>query len=127
MIYSLLTAHAALGALINTRIFPAVYDQTADFPGVVFTVLSGTGNPSKREASKMDSVSVQLDVYGSDYDLCINIDKEVRAAMENKNDVIDGDYKLDNIEWNGSGADYSGNPDIFRIRSRYNVTIKKIA
>jgi|AntAceMinimDraft_16_1070373.scaffolds.fasta_scaffold54731_1 hypothetical protein len=89
-LYSLLTAHAPLIALVGSKIYPVQAKQGEKDPMVVYGITKQRAEPTKAAASIEDYVMMEVVVYAKDYDLMHQISKEVRNALDKKSGTIAG-------------------------------------
>jgi hypothetical protein len=88
-LYTLLSGHAPLTALVGTNIFPVRVPQEVENPVVCFGITKTEPQETKQFVSSEDWTDVELIIYSDDYDLSHQIASEVRAALD-KNRSISG-------------------------------------
>lgn len=96
-IYSLLSGHAPLVALVGTNIFPVQATQTKENPIVVYGISNTEPQESKQRTSPEDWIDVELVIYSDDYDQSHEIAKEIRAALDKQSGTIAGNEISDII------------------------------
>lgn len=83
-IFAKLSADSAVAAIVGTRIYANRAEQAAQFPYVVFTMVSSIPDQTHGEASELDSTLVQFSCYASTYHAARDLRQAVRAALENQ-------------------------------------------
>lgn len=86
-LYTLLSAHAPLVALVGDKIYPVRVPQEVENPVVLFGITKTEPQETKQAVSSEDWLDVDIIVYADDYDLSQQIAKEVRTALD-KNRTI---------------------------------------
>lgn len=89
-LYSLLSGHAPLVALVGTQIYPMQAPQEKKDPMVIYGIDGQEAHHSKDRLSPEDWYSVGILVYAKDYDQMHTISKAVRAALDGKKGTIAG-------------------------------------
>jgi hypothetical protein len=89
-LYSLLSGHAPLVALVGSKIYPVQAPQGVEEPAVIYGIIDQDPQHSKDRASLEDWIKVGIEVYAKDYDQMHSIAKEVRAALDRSNGSIAG-------------------------------------
>ncbi len=113
-IYSLLSGHAALTALVGTKIYPVQAPQAVEEPFLVYGISKTQPEETKVNASAEDWVTVLVDVYAKDYDTMHSITREVRAALDKQSGTIAGNSISDivfqdfNDAWESDRESYTG-------------------
>lgn len=87
-LYTLLSTHAPLAALVGTQIYPVQAPQGKKDPMVIYGIVKQEGQHSKDRLSVEDWVEVEIQVYSKDYDQVHAISSEVRAALDGKKGTI---------------------------------------
>lgn len=122
-VYDILSNSPSIEAIVQDRIYPVTFHQKKQWPGVVFQITESEGFDAKREGSQMDNYDVQIDVYSENFDQVINLSREVRNLFENYSGTH-GSVQIIKTRWMRSNDGYSENPELFRITSKYQFTIK---
>jgi hypothetical protein len=84
-LYSVLSAHAGLTALVSDRIYPVEAEQFIVLPLVVFTQISTSPNATHGEGvtdATLDTVDYQIDCYAESPLIAEQILAQVRLAVE---------------------------------------------
>lgn len=89
-IYSLLSGHAPLTAIVGTQIYPVQAPQGKKDPMVIFGITQQEGNHTKDQLSPEDWLKVEVVVYSKDYDQSHEIHKQIRIALDGANGTIAG-------------------------------------
>ena len=89
-IYTLLSGHAPLVALVGTQMYPVHATQEKKDPMLVYGIIDQDPQHSKDRASLEDWIKVGIEIYAKDYDQMHAIAKEVRAALDRANGTIAG-------------------------------------
>jgi len=81
-LFSYLSNHTELTALVDKRIYPLLMPQNGSLPALVFTIVNNRELQSinHREPYGFD-VRVQIDCYDKDFDDVLAIKEAVRIAM----------------------------------------------
>lgn len=87
-IYTLLSNHAALTAIVGTKIYPVQAPQGKKDPMVIYGISDQVGEHSKDRTSPEDWIKVEVVAYSKDYDRMHSIHKEVRAALDGQSGTI---------------------------------------
>lgn len=96
-IYTLLSSHAPLVALVGTNIDPVQAPQGKENPMVIYGISNTDPQETKQRASTEDWIDVELVIYSDDYDESHDIAKEVRNALDKKSGTIAGNVISDII------------------------------
>lgn len=124
LIFGILSSDSAVTDLVDTKIYPILFNQKKTWPGVVYQVVSGHGTPGKSEGSCMDFIEVQIDSYSSTPWEAGSIALAIRQALENLGPASLYGVQLSNIEWLGTTDGYTESPRLYRKISKYLFTIK---
>ena len=89
-LYTLLSGHAPLTAIIGTKLFPVEAPQGKENPMVIYGITGTQPQETKSSVSTEDWVTVEIVSYSNDYDQSQQIAKEVRNALDKKSGVIAG-------------------------------------
>lgn len=81
-LYTLLSEHAPLVALVGQKIFPVRLPQEVENPSVLFGVTKTEPQETKSAVSSEDWIDVEIIVYSDDYDQAHQIAAEVRTALD---------------------------------------------
>lgn len=82
IIYSLLTADAAVAAVIGTRCEPLLIYQGNAYPAVCYDIVSVNPSPTKTGASQYDAVRVEVLSIAESYTAAVALAGKVRTALE---------------------------------------------
>ena len=118
-IRTLIAANAPAVALIGTRIYPGVLDQETAYPAAAVTMVSAAPTNSKTNASSLDRVSVQVDIYGSTYKSASDTAAALRTALDYQNTGVIG-----HIQFENQTDMFSEKPELNRIMQTYSIGYK---
>lgn len=124
VIYDLLSSDGTVSGLVSTRIYPDTVPQNAEFPFVSYAVISTQPTDTKEGASKLDVVSVQVDIYSRSYSTTQTIAAAARSALDRYSGT-NNSVKVDKIIFadQGSGA-YEPEVGVYWITQDYTIRIK---
>tara|TARA_R100000656_G_scaffold9565_1_gene10383 strand:- start:380 stop:781 length:402 start_codon:yes stop_codon:yes gene_type:complete len=88
-IYSILKDDAAVGTLIEDRIYPNVAKQTSAFPFVIYQVTGDSPTDTKDGVSPLDENAILVMCYSQTYTEVSDLANQVRKAL----DRVDGTYE----------------------------------
>lgn len=80
-LYSHLSGHAGLTALVSARIYPMVLPQNPSYPAVTYKKISGPRETSKAGPSGTVRARMQIDCWAESYAAAKQVAKQVRLAM----------------------------------------------
>lgn len=89
-LYTLLSTHAPLTALVGTQIYPVHAPQEKKDPMVIYGIVKQEGHQTKTVTSAEDWIEVDIVVYDKDYDQMHDISKKVRTALDGVGGTIAG-------------------------------------
>jgi len=115
-IKALIAANAPAHAIFAGRIYPAVLEQETAYPAAAINTGSVRPTNSKTNASSLDRVSVQIDIYGTTYAATDEAAVALRTALD-----YTSSGSLGHIEFEGQADMFSAKPELFRIMQTYSV------
>ncbi len=80
-LYTALSGHAGLAALVGARIYPDGAPQDAAYPLIVVTLIASTPTVSLAGDSGQDASRWQVSAWGETFDQVVAVIDAVRAAM----------------------------------------------
>jgi hypothetical protein len=83
-LYTYLSAHSGISALVSNRIYPDELPESVTFPAVVITSISLEATFSHEGDSNLDTARVQLDAYAADRATATAILVQCRSALSGK-------------------------------------------
>jgi len=89
-LYSLLSGHAPLVALVGTQIYPVQAPQAKKDPMVIYGIVKQEGQHSKARLSVEDWSEVEVVVYAKEYNQVHTISAAVRVALDGKKGTLAG-------------------------------------
>jgi hypothetical protein len=115
-IKTLIAANVAAHAIFAGRIYPSVLEQETAYPAAAINTGSVRPHNSKTNASTLDRVSVQIDIYGTTYATTAAAAAALRTAID-----YTSSGSLGHIEFEGQADMFSAKPELFRIMQTYSV------
>lgn len=89
-IYSYLSGHAGLTALVSNRIYPLVMPQNTILPAVTFSKVSGPRVHAMQKDTGMAYPRFQVSCWGSTYKQAKEVAAQVRAALQDYKGTMGG-------------------------------------
>lgn len=115
-IKTLIAANSTANTLMGGRVYPVVLAQETAYPAAAINVASVKAANSKTQASTLDRVEVQLDVYATTYASAAAAAAAIRTAI---------DYQttgsLQHIQFEGQQDMFSAKPELLRITQTYSI------
>lgn len=125
VIYDLLSNDATVSALVSTRIYPDTVPQNAEFPYISYTVISTLPTDAKDGASRLDVVSVQVDIYSRNYSTTQDMAAGVRSALDRYSGT-NNSVQVDKIIFSNEAAgQYEQQIGVFWISQDYTARVKR--
>ena len=87
-IYGILSATAAVTALVSTRIYPNNVPQDVALPFLAYTITAVEPTMTKDVKSPLDVIRFSVDCYSTNYDMTMQIANAVRAALDGYKNTI---------------------------------------
>ena len=81
-IYAILSTDAGVTALASTRIYPDYSIQNPTLPYVVYQATRNNPSNTKDGASKLDTIELEVDIWGSTYTSAQDLSEAVRTALD---------------------------------------------
>lgn len=116
---TLIAANSPANTIMGGRVYPAVLEQNTTYPAAAINTLSVRPANNKTNASTLDRVTVQIDVYGETYATTAAAAAAIRTALDYTNSG-----SLGHIEFEGQSDMFSAKPEIFRIMQTYSIGYK---
>lgn len=107
-IAEILREDSAVKAAVGTNVFPLIADEKTPFPFIIYRRVSGSDATTK-DSRYSESCTVEIAVIADDYLASVNIATAVKNAMENFRSNYKGDFKIQKINFMGSGEQYYSN------------------
>jgi hypothetical protein len=120
-IKSILTGNSSLVALVGTKIFPYVMNESTTMPAVVYTIDSMEPEYTKGGWVN-DSVTFTVNSFAKDYTGLQSVVSAVRTALE-LNHTGSGTQSINRIYLIGFNEGYDGQSDVFFNSLIFNVII----
>ena len=73
---------AAVNAILAKRIYPNTIPQDVVFPAMTYTRISNDPADTKDGVSKLDSITIDLDIFGIDFNTLKDLAGKVRTALD---------------------------------------------
>ena len=87
-IYGILSATAAVTALVSTRIYPNNVPQDVALPFLAYSITAVEPTMTKDVKSPLDVIRFSVDCYSTNYDTTMQIANAVRAALDGYKNTI---------------------------------------
>ncbi len=81
LLYTRLTGHAGLAALVDTRVYPMLLPQGATLPALTYQRISTVQTYSHQGDSGLATVRMQVDCWGATYASAKAVAAQVKAAL----------------------------------------------
>lgn len=81
-LYTQLSTHAGLTALVSTKIYPVLAPQKVDLPYCVYLKVSNVRQYSHQGFSNLERVRLQISCFAKTYSTAKDVAAQVIAAME---------------------------------------------
>lgn len=89
-IYSRLSNHVGLTAIVGSRIYPAHLPQSAAYPALVYTLVSNTHRHNLTGASGGALARFQFDVFSVRLADCVEAVEQIRLALQGFRGTVAG-------------------------------------
>lgn len=119
-IKDLIAADSTANGLLSGRVYAGVLPQNATYPAAVLNVITTTPTNTKTQASDLDFVRLQIDVYGSQLSSVANTASAIRGAIDFR---ATGSIK--HIEYLTGQDGFSEKPELFRWIDEYTISLKR--
>lgn len=124
----LIAANGTANGLLAGRVYPGVLKQESAYPAAVVNVVSNGPTNTKTQASDLDIISVQIDVYGSTYTSASNTAAAIRGALDYYTGTVNltggGTVKVRSITYNGENDGFTEAAELFRKIQTYTISIE---
>ena len=80
-LYTALTGHAGLSALVGTRVFPVILPQNVTLPAVRYQRITGGQVTAHSGYTGLENPRYQIDAWANTFDAARAIAKQIRLAM----------------------------------------------
>lgn len=127
-VYNILSNNSALTAVVSTRINPLRIPQGSSFPAISYQLISVIPHPSKSGPSESDFARVQINSFGTTYQIAVQVADLVRSAMEKTLPATFNSVLVQSIEYDGEAhltednADFAG---IYHIAQDYIINYNR--
>lgn len=118
-IKTLIAANSTANGLMGGRVYPGVLEQESAYPAAAVNIVSVRPHNTKTEASTLDTVTVQLDVYATTYAATAGAAAAIRTALD-----YQASGSLKHIEFSGQEDIFSARPELYRIMQTYSIAYK---
>lgn len=131
ILYTILAADSGVTAICSTRIYPLTIPQSAALPAVRIVTVAAQPTNVKNNASKLDTIRVQIDSYSTSMLTAQQLDEEVRGAIDRYRGSVTvagtggATYFVDGISFESRNETMEEEKDIFRVSSDYQVRIHR--
>jgi hypothetical protein len=128
-IYAILSTDAGVTALASTRIYPDYSIQNPTLPYVVYQATRNNPSNTKDGASKLDTIELEVDIWGSTYTSAQDLSEAVRTALDFITGGTYGNVVIDSIhfadEMNIMPITESAEMKLYGLKQTYNVRKKR--
>ena len=118
-LYTRLTTHAGLSALLGTRVYPVHVDQAAARPFMRYQRISRVGVRSINGPSGLVDARFQFDVWADDFDGARAVAVQLRAALDG---YTGGGIDDAICETELDLYDADTDPQLYRVTTDYIIT-----
>jgi hypothetical protein len=124
-IYGILSATAAVTALVSTRIYPNNVPQNVIMPYISYTIVSTEPTLTKDVISPLDTIRISLDIYSVNYDTSQQIGAAVRKALDGYKGIINS-QAVQRITFDGQGdGEYEPELNVYWQNQDYTMRLKR--
>lgn len=120
---------ATANALMGGRIYPNVLKQETTYPAAAVTLVSNRPTNTKTQASDLDLVSVQIDVYGQTYSSTAGASAAIRTALDYFSGSVTltggGTVIVRHLEYKGQSDGFTESAELHRIINTYSIAIEQ--
>lgn len=114
IIYSKLTADAAVQGYLGGKIYPQVAPQDAEPLFLVYSTTSSQDTETKEQSNPLTTLKVQVDIYGEQMIDCYDAATEVRRVLNGINEEVAGECVWSTC-FKGIQDGYSGVDEVYRV------------
>lgn len=82
LLYTRLTGHAGLAALVDTRVYPMLLPQGATLPALTYQRVSGARTHNQSGTPILARPRIQIDCWAATYSGAKGLAAQVRAALD---------------------------------------------
>lgn len=104
-IFSLLTANAAVSALIASRVYPVLLPEDPTLPAICYKLIGGRSDATL-STSGMQRTRLEINCYGADYDGASALRTAVIKALEGYQGALSDGTFLQNADLVSPGTDF---------------------
>lgn len=128
IVAKVIAANSTANGLLAGRVYPGVVKQEAGYPSASVNLINPGPTNTKTQASDLDFVMVQVDVYGSTYSSAAATSAAIRTALDYYAGTVTltggGTVVVAHIEYKGESDSYVETPDVFRRMCEYSISIR---
>lgn len=124
-IYNILANDSPVSAIVGTRIFPNVAQQTTSFPFIIYDVQSENPTDYKQGVSTLDTDTVMVSCYCKTYSEASDLAKKIRTALDRVSGTYNG-VVIQSIKYDGYNdlfTESSADQGIYRKALQFNLRI----
>lgn len=127
-IYAILTASAALSAIVGTRIYPDIGTQRGAYPLITYSVVSSVPYDTKNGPATVEQVRVQVDVHTYTMTQATQINVLVRSILDRyPTATAIGGIVIDGIQYAGMNPDdYDDKTKIYMKSQDFFIRVKEL-
>lgn len=110
-IYTHLSTHAGLSALVSDRIYPDDLPKSPTYPAVIFELIDGQSYEAMVRRPGINFSTYQFTCYGTLKSQAVAVAKQVKAALDYYSGVIGTAPNTVTIEWAKFEREYDEDPE----------------
>lgn len=122
-IVDILENDAVVNAIISKRIYPERMPQGKVYPAITYTRINTDPTDEKDGVSKLDTIQVDLDLWGVDFKILKDLAKKVRTALDRFSGTKQSQV-IDSIIFANQNSFFEDEADMFHISQSYTIRQK---
>lgn len=127
-LFSHLSGHAGLAALVDSRVYPIVAPQDPERPYLTYQLISRESEPTHDGPSGLDNPRLQIDTWASTYVEAGQVAKQVRAAMDGfVGTVGDVEFQASFLDEERDLYEDATQPPLYRVSQDYRGWVREAA
>ena len=121
-IYSILVNTTAITDIVGQAIYPEIAPQGKEMPFVIYQIDEVIPETTKDGPSCLDTYSINLIVFGKEYDELSLLSQEIRTALDRYRGIVEG-VDIDQGNFKGFESGYDTKANVFVQESEYDMRI----
>lgn len=122
-VYNLLTANAALTALVGARIYPLRTPQAVQAPFLIY-YLEDEPIDTKDGIATQELYTLQITAFATGYETIQSIRAAIKTALDRKYGTVVSN-KIDTIVYNDSRDGYDDNAKLYKVDLSFDIRVNK--